>query len=118
LLLKRRSIPAAYYEIARQNSASGWLVFKSITWPLMRNVVGALILLRFAITAMKFDVPWLVYAGLAQSDWADTFPIIIYRYAFERLWIGRASMASMMLLLIVMSLLLFFMRKRREVSRV
>ena len=98
LLARMAQIPHILYEVTFLTGAGKWKVFKTVTWPQIRLTLLGLIGLRFIITFLKFDVPWLVYASQAPSKWGDTLAVAIYRTAFEHLQHGKAFAASLMFL--------------------
>jgi ABC-type sugar transport system permease subunit len=97
LLARLVQIPASLYEVTELAGANPWRTFAAVTWPQVSLTVGGLILLRILITWLKFDVPWLVYAAHARSQWGDTLAVFIYRTAFENLQTGKAYAASLSL---------------------
>ena len=99
LLARMMQIPTALYEVAELDGAGPLRRFSAVTWPQVRLTIGGLVLLRGLITWLKFDVPWLVYAGKAQSPWGDTLGVRIYRLAFQSLQRGDAYAISFTLIL-------------------
>jgi multiple sugar transport system permease protein len=104
LLARMMQIPRSLYEMAELDGASPWLRFWAVTWPQIRLTLAGLLVLRFLITWLKFDVPWLVYAYKAQSPWADTLGVEIYRLAFRHLQRGNAYALSMTLIFMAWAL--------------
>jgi multiple sugar transport system permease protein len=98
LLARMAQIPQSLYEVTFLAGAGKWNVFKAVTWPQIKLTLLGLIGLRFIITFLKFDVPWLVYASQSPSKWGDTLAVAIYRTAFENLQHGKAFAASVLFL--------------------
>jgi glycerol transport system permease protein len=57
------SIPDAYYQAARIDSASRWAVFRFIQLPKMRRVLTIAILLRFMDSFMVYTEPFVLTGG-------------------------------------------------------
>ncbi|HHZ07713.1 MAG TPA: sugar ABC transporter permease [Rhizobiales bacterium] len=58
-----RSIPDAYYQAARIDSASAWSVFRFIQLPKMRRVLTIAVLLRFMDSFMVYTEPFVLTGG-------------------------------------------------------
>jgi glycerol transport system permease protein len=58
-----RSIPDAYYQAARIDSASAWAVFRYIQLPKMRRVLTIAVLLRFMDSFMVYTEPFVLTGG-------------------------------------------------------
>lgn len=58
-----RSIPDAYYQAARIDSASAWAVFRYIQLPKMRRVLTIAVLLRFIDSFMIYTEPFVLTGG-------------------------------------------------------
>jgi len=58
-----RSIPDAYYQAARIDSASAWSVFRYIQLPKMRRVLTIAVLLRFMDSFMIYTEPFVLTGG-------------------------------------------------------
>jgi multiple sugar transport system permease protein len=99
LLARMMRIPIVLYEVAELDGAGPVRKFFAVTWPQIRLTLAGVFILRALITWLKFDVPWLVYAVKAQSPWADTLAVRIYRVAFLNLQRGDAYALSFLMLL-------------------
>ncbi len=94
-------VPKPLYALAQMDGAGFYRIFTTVTWPQLKMTLIGVTGLRIFITALKFDVPWLVYASRAESRWSETFAVWIYRTAFEQLEGGKAYAATVTLLLFV-----------------
>ena len=106
LLARMIQIPESLYEVAELHGANTVQKFFAVTWPQVRLAVLSLTLLRVLITWLKFDVPWLVYASSARSQWGDTLGVAIYRTAFKDLRQGKAYAVSVSILCVLLVLFL------------
>lgn len=111
-LARLLQIPKTLYVVAELDGASAWKGFTTITWPQIRLSLLGIVLLRIIITALKFDVPWLVYAYRAESKWSDTFAVWLYRTAFEQLNGGKAFASTLTFLIALAGLVYLFVTLR------
>jgi glycerol transport system permease protein len=58
-----RAIPAAYYQAAHIDGASGWAVFRHIQLPKLKNVLIIAVLLRFMDSFMIYTEPFVLTGG-------------------------------------------------------
>jgi len=111
-LARLLQIPKTLYVVAELDRASVWKSFTTITWPQIKLSLLGIVLLRIVITALKFDVPWLVYAYRAESKWSDTFAVWLYRTAFEQLSGGKAFASTLTFLMALGGLIYLFVTLR------
>jgi ABC-type sugar transport system permease subunit len=105
-------IPRELFEAARIDGASGWRLFRSITWPLLFPTTQTVLLLLIINGLQIFT---LVYAlgggGTASTQVMATY---IYRTAFSDFRYGYATALSVCLMLIVFALTLISHRLTRR----
>lgn len=118
LLARLRQIPRPLYEVAEIHGSGPWASFLAVTWPHIRRTFYVLLMLRFLLTWLKFDIPWLIYASRG-SFWAsDTLAVGAYRSAFSDLNWGKACALSVIMLSIAGSFYtVFALFERRIASR-
>jgi len=96
-------LPKAPYESARLEGASEWLIFRRITFPLLRSLILVALLLRTVDAFRTFDlVRVMTDGGPAQTT--ETLSLYLYRTAFNFNKLSRAA-AGATLMLIVMSII-------------
>jgi len=109
-----RSIPEAYYQAAKIDSASRWAVFRYIQLPKMRRVLTIAILLRFMDSFMVYTEPFVLTGGGPGN--ATTFlSIDLVKAALGEFNLGIA--AAMSIIYFLMTLLvswLFYTLMTRE----
>jgi len=98
LLAGLQSIPEELNEAAKVDGASGFNLFRFITWPLLVPSATVALAIR-AIDAVKiFDVPFLLTAG-GPGGATEVLSLYIYRATFRFGTMGYgAAMASIMLI--------------------
>jgi multiple sugar transport system permease protein len=110
------SIPDDVKEAARLDGASGWKVFRFITFPMTLPVTLVAILLRSIDATKTFELPFTLTSG-GPGNATTTVAIYLYRRAFSEFDLGYASTlaVSILLALILFALAyLWMMRKVRE----
>ncbi|MGH3656867.1 MAG: carbohydrate ABC transporter permease [Micromonosporaceae bacterium] len=118
LLAARRSLPPEVYELAAIEDATGWDVFRRVTFPLLAPVLG-LLLLRDTIASLQFAfIPALVVTDGGPPPYATTYlSLFVYRNAFEYLRYGYAAAATVVMLLLTALAVLVQWRMVRRYRR-
>lgn len=81
-LAGRRAIPPQLYEAAAIDGGSGLQVFRTVTFPLLRDLYLICTLLSMVFTLGDFTVPWLMTGG-APGDATHVLATLAYRYTFS-----------------------------------
>lgn len=104
LLAARRALPRDVYEMAALEDATGWDVFRRVTWPLLAPVLG-LLLVRDAVQSLHFTfVPALVVTDGGPPPYATTYlSLFVYRTGFEYLRYGYAAAATLVMILLTLA---------------
>lgn len=99
LVAARQALPRDAYELAAIEDATGWDIFWRITFPLMRPVLG-LLLIRDTILSVQLSfVPALVVTEGGPPPNATLYlSLFVYRNAFEYLRYGYAAAATLIML--------------------
>src|SRR5690349_17287991 len=109
------SLPTEPYEAAVIDGASGWQMFRHITWPLVLPFVMVAVVLR-GIDALKaFDTIFVITQG-GPGTASETINIYLYLQAFAFYNIGYASAVVVVFFVIiaVLSLVLLWARQRTQ----
>jgi multiple sugar transport system permease protein len=111
-LAAMQSVPDELLEAARLDTASGWAIFRSITFPLIAPALGTVALLRLVETFKILDVPVSLTQGgpgLATRSYAFQ----VYQNGLREFELGYAS-AMAYLLVILASVIagIYFWRVR------
>ncbi|MBD8205816.1 sugar ABC transporter permease [Microbacterium sp. CFBP 8790] len=110
-----QDIPTSLYEAARVDGASAWQRFRSITFPMLGNTMGFVVIVALIAALQAFDQIYVMTGGGPYGT-TQTIVMEIYQSGFRKLELGFASALSYVLLLItlVLSLTQFLFFSRRE----
>jgi glycerol transport system permease protein len=97
-----RSIPDAYYQAARIDSASRWAVFRFIQLPKMQGVLTIAVLLRFMDSFLIYTEPFVLTGG-GPGDSTTFLSIYLVKLAVGQFDVGKAAAFSIIYFLIVLA---------------
>jgi multiple sugar transport system permease protein len=109
------SIPADLYEAAELDGATRWQRFYTITLPMMRSTIGAVLSLGLIGTMQQFDLfPAITEGGPANTSnvaqyWAWQMSFKLYDFA------KGATISVMMLVLVLLASIVYVRSTRNEV---
>ena len=109
------NIPKEMSEAAEVDGATGWQVFRYITFPLLSPTTYFLTLISIIGTFKAFNHIWVMRLEAALST-TDTFSVVIFKEFFEKLRYGYASAMAFILFAII--LLLTYVNNKTQGSRV
>lgn len=95
------SISSTYYEAARIDGASGWQIFRKITWPLLMPTTFFILVVRIIFSFRTFEQIYAMTKGGPVGS-TTVFIYYIYEKAFRYFEVGYASAAAIMLLALVL----------------
>ena len=115
LLAVRQSLPQEVYELAAVEDATGWDVFRRVTFPLLAPVL-VLLLLRDSILGLQLNfVPALVITDGGPPPYATTYlSLFVYRNGFEYLRYGYAAAATVVMLALTVAVVVLQWRLVRR----
>jgi arabinogalactan oligomer/maltooligosaccharide transport system permease protein len=96
-----QSIAGEYYEAAEIDGASRWQMFRSVTLPLLRPVLGPAITLGVIWTFNNFNVIYLVTNGGEPAETSNILVTALYNAAFGFSKYGFAAMFSLVIFAIL-----------------
>lgn len=96
-----QTIPATVYEAGKMDGASEWRMFRSITMPLLRPILGLVLIVTIIGSFQVFDTVAVTTDG-GPVDATRVLQLYIYDNAFARFDFGYASALSVALLIILM----------------
>jgi len=108
------ALPRDLLEAARVDGATEWQVFRNITVPLLRPVLGV-VFISLTISVLKmFDLVWVTAPGASQDE-ADVIAVDMFRTAFtERNFGVGAAVACVLFILVIPVMILNLRQFRRE----
>ncbi len=109
------AIPRDLYEAAELDGANGWQRFYTMTLPMMRSTIGAVLALGLIYTLQQFDLfPAITEGGPANSSsvaqfWAWRWSFVIFDFA------KGATVSVMMLIFVLVASIVYVRSTRHEV---
>jgi multiple sugar transport system permease protein len=107
-----QDIPTELYEAAKIDGSSGTRTFRHITWPLLRPVVGVVIVLGFIYTAKVIDII-LVVTGGGPVDASETLAVGSYNLSFKTFLFGQGAAMGNVLILVSLVFAAIYLRINR-----
>ncbi len=101
-----KDIPVSYYEAARLDGANAFQIFRSITFPLLREVSTFVLVITTIASFQVFDqIKIITNGGPAQATNVSVY--YIYKNAFDYMKMGYSSALAFVLFIIIFVLSLF-----------
>ena len=110
LLAGLRSLPKEPLEAALVDGASFLQRFFHVTLPLLRPVIGVVLILQTIAELRTYDLVYVLTRG-GPGAATDLLAYFIYRKAFLGLDLGGASALAYLLLLLTLALVVFYYRR-------
>ena len=112
----RVSLPPAVYEAARVDGASGWLVLRRITLPMLKEVIAIAFIIRF-MDAFKFvDLVYVMTSGgPAQSSELPTY--IAFQRGIREFEVSEAAAYAIIIFAFSAILITLFLRYLKKVLK-
>jgi multiple sugar transport system permease protein len=108
-----QSIPRDYDAAARLEGASGWQIFRMITWPLLGPTTLVIMVITTIGSFKVFDHIYLMTGGGPENG-TLVLAFYIYQQAFQFFNVGYASALAMIMFVIVMVLTVIQLAARRR----
>jgi multiple sugar transport system permease protein len=103
LLAGLRNIPAELYEAAALDGARGFTLFRAITWPALKPVVGTALLLQLIASLKVFGQTYILTSGGPYNTSRVTLHYM-YETAFTQSDAGYAAAVAMAFMFVVIAL--------------
>ena len=97
-----QTVPQEQFEAAKIDGATSWQVFRHITFPHIKVVVGLLVVLRTVWIFNNFDIIYLITGG-GPSNATMTLPIFAYNLGWGTKLLGRASAVTVLLFICLLT---------------
>ena len=110
LLAGLRSLPREPLEAALVDGATAFQRFLRVTLPLLRPVIGVVLILQTIAELRTYDLVYVLTRG-GPGAATDLLAYFIYRKAFLGLDLGGASALAYLLLLLTLALVVFYYRR-------
>jgi ABC-type sugar transport system permease subunit len=108
-----QSIPKEPQEAARLDGATGWRLFRHVTWPLLAPLTTVVVGLSLVASLKTFDIVWVTTQGGPGRN-SETLAVTMYRDAFVSAEYGYG--AAVAFSLSIVTGLVSFLYLRRQMS--
>jgi len=115
LLAGLRNIPGELYEAAALDGARGFTLFRAITWPALRPVVGTALLIQLIASLKVFGQTYILTSGGPYNTSRVTLHYM-YETAFTQSDAGYAAAVAMAFMFVVIALSLLARAAARRVA--
>jgi ABC-type sugar transport system permease subunit len=109
-LVGLQAIPRDPIEAARIDGATGWTLFRYITWPLLRPMTVVVIGISLVNSLKTFDVIWVMTQGGPYRS-SETLAVTMYRETFLIFKYGYGAAIAVVLSAIVVLLSWLYLRR-------
>ena len=96
-----QTVPQEQYEAAQIDGANAWQVFRHITLPHIKVVIGLLVVLRTVWVFNNFDIIYLITGG-GPANSTMTLPIFAYNMGWGTKMLGRSSAVTVLLFIFLL----------------
>lgn len=112
----RVSLPPAVYEAARVDGATGWLVLRRITLPMLKEIIAIAFIIRF-MDAYKFvdHVYVMTAGGPAQSSELPVF--IAFQKGVREFQVGEAAAQAWLIFAVAAVIITLFLKYLKRVLK-
>jgi multiple sugar transport system permease protein len=112
----RVSLPPAIYEAARVDGASGWLVLRRITLPMLKEIIAIAFIIRF-MDAYKFvdHVSVMTQGGPSESSELPVF--IAFQKGIREFQVGEAAAQAWLIFVVAAVLITLFLKYMKRVLK-
>jgi multiple sugar transport system permease protein len=112
----RVSLPPAIYEAARVDGASGWLVLRRITLPMLKEIIAIAFIIRF-MDAYKFvdHVSVMTQGGPAESSELPAY--IAFQNGIREFEVGVAAAQAWLIFAVAAVLITLFLKYMKRVLK-
>jgi len=115
-LVGLQSIPKEPQEAARLDGASGWKLFRSITWPLLAPLTTVVVGLSLVASLKTFDIVWVTTQG-GPGRTSETLAVTMYRDAFVSAEYGYGAAVAFALSLVTGLVSFVYLRRQMSTSK-
>jgi multiple sugar transport system permease protein len=110
-----QDIPGELYEAAALDGATGWRAFRHITWPLLRPVVGVVLVLGVVYTLRVLDII-LGLTGGGPANATQTLATQSYQLSFVEFDFGQGAALGNLLVLVSLLCAAVYLRTNRRAA--
>jgi len=108
-----QDIPEELYEAAEMDGATGWRAFRHVTWPLLRPVIGVVLVLGVVYTLKVLDII-LGLTGGGPANATQTIATQSYQLSFQQYDFGQGAALGNILIIISLVFAVLYLRANRK----
>jgi multiple sugar transport system permease protein len=102
-------LPEDMYEAATVDGANAYQKFISLTIPMLKPTIFAVLMLGLIYTLRVFDIIWIMTRG-GPGNQTEVLPTFAYRLSFVHFQFGQSSAVSVMILVFLFIVSIFYVR--------
>ena len=110
-----RAIPRETLEAAALDGATGWRLFRHVTFPQLRAVTVVVVGMAIVNSLKAFDMIWILTKG-GPSRSSETLALTMYRETFRLFHVGYGSAIALVLTVIVVASAWVYLRRQMPES--
>ena len=106
-----QSIPKEPLEAARVDGASGWTLFRTMTWPLLTPLTTVVVGLAIVGSLKQFDIIWAMTKGGPGTS-SETLALTMYKETFVSNDYGLGAAIAVFLTVVTVSASVLYLRRQ------
>lgn len=106
-----QSIPKEPLEAARVDGATGWRLFKNVTWPMLAPMTTVVVGLSIVGSLKTFDIVWGMTKG-GPGRASETLAITMYKASFMMNDYGLGAAVALLLTIVTVTASLLYLRRQ------
>jgi len=110
------AIPGELYEAAELDGANGWQRFLTITLPMMRPTIGAVVSLGMIFTLQQFDLFAVITSG-GPNNSSNVAQYWAWLWSFKEYDFAKGATISVVMIIVVMIASIIYVRSTRHEVR-
>ncbi|SOD63291.1 carbohydrate ABC transporter membrane protein 1, CUT1 family [Streptomyces zhaozhouensis] len=110
-----RAIPRETLEAAALDGATGWRLFRHVTFPQLKAVTVVVVGMAIVNSLKAFDMIWILTKG-GPSRSSETLALTMYRETFRLFHVGYGSAIALVLTVVVVASAWIYLRRQMPES--
>ncbi|MGV8847625.1 carbohydrate ABC transporter permease [Tessaracoccus sp.] len=106
-----QSIPQEPLEAARLDGASGWTLFRAITWPMLRPLTTVVVGLAIVGSLKQFDIIFAMTRG-GPGRSSETLALTMYKNTFNDADYGLGAAIAILLTIVTVAASVMYLRRQ------
>ncbi|QDB80711.1 sugar ABC transporter permease [Georgenia wutianyii] len=106
-----QSIPKEPIEAARVDGASGWTLFRTMTWPLLTPLTTVVVGLAIVGSLKQFDIIWAMTKGGPGTS-SETLALTMYKETFVSNDYGLGAAVAVFLTVVTVAASVLYLRRQ------